>query len=140
MHVLYRAKLRYSTLGCSTLGFLFKTLTRVYLITTANGVNHPKKKKKLYSPEIKETQNAKGLSAHHGRLLKLFSLQTKSPLLSNGSTRFRERKIQSPQRKRKLISLTFPVPYPMKKSIAKLQFVLSTHQSFQPFSIMHYGS
>ena len=42
-------------------------------------------------PEIKETQNAKALSAHHGWLLKLFSLQTKSPQLGNGSVGVRER-------------------------------------------------
>ena len=45
-----------------------------------------KKKKNLYCPEIKETQNAKALSAQ----LKLFSLQTKSSQLSNGSTRVKE--------------------------------------------------
>ena len=45
-----------------------------------------KEEKTLYSPEIKETQNAKALSAQ----LKLFSLQTKSSQLSNGSTRVRE--------------------------------------------------
>ena len=50
-----------------------------------------KKKKKIYFLEIKETQNAKTLSAHHGQLLKLFSLQTKSSQLSNGSTGVRER-------------------------------------------------
>ena len=44
------------------------------------------KKKKIYSLEIKETQNAKALLAQ----LKLFSLQTKSSQLSNGSTRVRE--------------------------------------------------
>ena len=49
------------------------------------------KEKKLYNPKIKETQNAKALSTHHGQLLKLFSLQTKSPQLSNGSTGVRER-------------------------------------------------
>ena len=60
-----------------------------------------KKKKTLFSRElnldlstileIKETQNAKALSAHHGWLLKLFSLQTKSPQLGNESVGVRER-------------------------------------------------
>ena len=36
-------------------------------------------------------QNAKTLSTHHGQHLKNFSLQTKSPQLSNSSTGVRER-------------------------------------------------